>query len=63
MNPRGVAVLTALPAAPTSPSHGKPADVSKGSAKVTLLSGAENRKPPWPLGGEIGDGPLGTCSL
>jgi hypothetical protein len=27
MNPRGVAVLTALPAAPTSPSHGKPADV------------------------------------
>ena len=40
MNPRGVAVLTALPAAPTSPSHGKPADVSKGSAKVTLLSGA-----------------------
>lgn len=63
MNPRGVAVLTALPAAPTSPSHGKPADVSKGSAKVTLLSGAENRKPPCPLGGAIGDGPLGTCSL
>ena len=43
--------------------NGGAAGFGKGSAKVTLLSGAENRKPPWPLGGAIVDGPLGTCSL